>query len=417
MKRSNLSALAVATTLSATMAVSGCQSSQGDAAPSAGAGHASGTHPSGASPKSSGGGTSDTTPGKSTSASSTSAATTTQAEPASAAQLQQKTRGQSRSATVQVTDKIREAASWDTKGNLWFWRDSGHGWQKVGSSRYPRLPGQQGGSHVKVASTHLSGSPHAIYIVDGPFTGDSTGNDLIYAATPDGRWGTATPHGTQELVPTGKPASNNPAAPGLWLNAHFAKHLVMTESGNLFGPNAAAGDYPLVVGWAWRDGKLQRGTDNAFSAAPDDVNSHWAGKKLNGCPDKVANGRYVTNLSAVAPDGDAPYPAVQLSLRPAGKPASSVCPVNVDPNTPVTVWTKTTHGSRWGAVPAWMLVMARQPGSHIKVDADQVTKGWSPLAEPDLREIDADLGTPFKDVPASVTVSSGKVTQVMLRKS
>jgi len=323
------------------------------------------------------------------------------------------TKGQKRSATVRVPSGAREAASWDTKGNIWFWSNSGGTWHHIGSSRYPMLPGGDG-SATKVASTLLPGMTHAAYIADGTFTGDSSGNTIAFAATSDGKWGTVAPKaGDDALVPTGKPATDN-TTPGIWRDARFTGGRIETTVGNPFMANANASAYPLVTDWSWRSGEFVEYRSNAFLSYAVHAPKPPANNPLHDCPTKLPDGTYFGGVSASTPTGGAPYSTVALRFwDPTG---GDFCSLQVGANTRVTTPATTSSGASWVTVPAWMLQTTLKQGAGVtKVYPDQVKAGESPIVAPGLRSLHPDLGNPNDDsIAAQVVVKDGKVAGIEL---
>ncbi|WP_446664634.1 hypothetical protein [Flexivirga sp. B27] len=327
------------------------------------------------------------------------------------ADLERATGDTSRSAMVQVSSGVWEAASWDGKGNIWFWRTSGHGWHKIGSSRYPTLPGQHD-AQVKVASTILPGMQHAAYLADGPFTGDSSGNDIAFTATADGNWGTVAPK-DGGLAPTGKPATDN-TTPGIWRDARFTGGKLRTTIGNPFTANAGASAYPLINDWQWKSGKFVNAKDNAFKSWTVQPPKQ-ATKSVTTCPDKLSKGSYKARIKASLPEEDAPYSTVALSVW-SPKGGSPLCTVQLDATTIVQAPATIDTGKSWVALPAWMLQTTFQPGGGVtKVYPDQVRAGESPLIAPRLRSLQPDLGgSSASSIPAQLEVDGGKITVVDL---
>lgn len=414
MKRSKLNTWSVVAITGAATLVSGCQSNDGQASAQSSTGGSSSSRTTSAA-------TTTSTPGgvapakdSTRSASATAKKTTPPAQysaTAREAQLKRVAGDQSRSAVVQVSSAVYEAATWDAKGNVWFWRTSGQGWHKIGSSRYPTLPGP-GASRTKIASTLLPGMQHATYLADGVFTGDSSGNDIAFAATPSGQWGTVAPQG-DSLVPTGKPATDN-TTPGIFRDARFTGGKLQTTVGNPFTANAGASAYPLITDWAWKSGTFVKTADNAFvshTVAPPTPST----APLTSCPNRMPNGTYTARVRGSAPGGAVPYSTVAVAVS-APKGGGVLCTLQIAANGVVTTPATTTSGAAWVTVPAWMLPMAFQPGSGAtQVYADQVRAGESPLVATALRSLRPDLGpASASSIPAQLTIASGKITGIGL---
>lgn len=324
-------------------------------------------------------------------------------------------KGQKHSASVRVPSGAYEAASWDTKGNIWFWSNAGGTWHRIGSSRYPMIPGSNGNA-TKVASTLLPGMSHAAYIADGTFTGDSTGNTILFAATSHGKWGTVAPKNDGgALIPTGKPATDN-TTPGIWRDARFTGGKVETTVGNPFMANAGASAYPLITDWYWQSGKFVKSSSNAFRSHVVGAPKPPVRSPLHDCPTKLPNGTYFGGISTSEPSGNAPYSTVTTVFSdPNG---GDFCSLQIGANTPVTTPATTTSGKAWVTVPAWMLQTTFKPGAGVtKVYPDEVKGGKSPLVAPALRSLRPNLGN-VRDysVAAHVVVKDGKVTAFELTK-
>lgn len=322
------------------------------------------------------------------------------------------TKGEKRSAVVRVPSGAYEAAAWDTQGNIWFWSNAGGTWHRIGSSRYPFLPGSNG-DYTTVASTLLPGMTHAAYLAIGAFTGDSSGNTIAFAATSDGRWGTVAPQGSNTLVPTGKPATDN-LTPGIWRDARFTHGRLETTVGNPFTANAVASAYPLITDWSWTPDKFVASSSNAFVshvvAAPKP-----AGRTLAGCPTSVADGSYAAGVLGLQPPGNVPFSTVAVTFSaPSG--GKRLCTVQVPANTPVTTSGTTSSGASWVTVPAWMLQTTFQPGAGVTtIYPEQVAAGESPLVAPGLRSLRPALGTAADNsITARVVVEHGRVTGIEL---
>lgn len=415
MKSRNISRVALVAVAGATVALTGCQNggsaahgqeSGGSAAPST---HAAATHGSAGSSQH-GARPAHRTATEGTAAPQASDAAGSNTAPVSLVSV---TKGQHRSATVRVPSGAQEAASWDAKGNIWFWSNAGGTWQRIGSSRYPMLPGGNGDS-TKVASTLLPGMTHAAYIADGVFTGDSSGNTIAFAANRDGKWGTVAPKaGDDALVPTGKPATDN-TTPGIWRDARFTGGMIETTVGNPFMANANASAYPLITDWSWRSGEFVEYSSNAFLSKVVDAPKPPANDPLHDCPTKLPDGTYFGGVSASQPTGDAPYSTVPVRFwDPNG---GDFCSLRLGANTPVTTPATTSSGGTWVTVPAWMLQTTLTQGAGVtKVYPEQVKSGESPMVAPGLRSLRPDLGKANDDsIAAQVVVKDGKVAGIEL---
>lgn len=265
-----------------------------------------------------------------------------------------------------------------------------------------------------MASTILPGMQHAMYLADGAFTGDSSGNDIAFAATPAGKWGTVAPHG-DSLVPTGKPATDN-TTPGIWRAARFTGGKLRTTVGNPFTANAAASTYPLITDWSWQQqsGAFVRSSSNAFASHVVAAPKPATGDTLTSCPTALPDGSYSGGVSASPPAGDAPYSTV--SVRFWDRKGRDLCSVRMPANTPVSTPATTSAGAGWVTVPTWMLWTTFQPGAGATtVHPDEVREGDSPLIAPTLRTLQPDLGNAADDaIPAQVVVQHGKVTGIDL---
>lgn len=201
-----------------------------------------------------------------TSAASTSEASTSAASTSEATAALVRTSGTSTPAVVQVGTTF-EAATLGNGNRVLFWTGNGKNWKAAGSS--PHLPvfAPVAGPPT-IRGALLPGASHAMFIVDGAFTGDGTGQALaygrgtsswsMYAAQPDG-----------SLAPSGHGMTALTGAPGLELHMKFTANRFQTVS--LWGPdiNASFVDQksnPTLRYWKARGSKLVLSSSNIFTA-------------------------------------------------------------------------------------------------------------------------------------------------------
>lgn len=165
--------------------------------------------------------------------------------------------GSDRSEVVPVPGGFEAADLADGTVRFWAHRDeAGAVWGVVGMSTYPADAG--GGAHTATvaAAALLTGMQHATFVVEGPFTGDSTGNALAYTA--DGAdWGIirAGDGGLLYPTPDGFPAVGNTDAANIGLSRGFglADGELQTVDCAADAPdNASCGVAPYRVEKSWR---------------------------------------------------------------------------------------------------------------------------------------------------------------------
>lgn len=142
-----------------------------------------------------------------------------------------------------------EAAAYDQVGNIEFWR-YGQNWQLVGKSTYPQpqLAGETG--RVRVTGEVPTGMSDAVFIADGPFTGDGSGDTLAFTNGPNG-WGVIATEVNGNLASTGR--GLNQIGPGLelYMSLNEGRFETRTDWNATGFSEAFAAGYPIIRDWNW----------------------------------------------------------------------------------------------------------------------------------------------------------------------
>ncbi|MFF2101157.1 hypothetical protein [Streptomyces sp. NPDC058202] len=160
-----------------------------------------------------------------------------------------------------------EAACYDQHGHITFWRRTASGWREIAQSVYPKDVGDGPASYdehgVSVQGATPSGATDAVFIVNGPFTGDGSGNAVTYGNGPTG-WGLLLPSKTGQLVSSGTGSSD--INPGIYLSERFTQGMVETDENTGVFSNAFGAGFPLRRYWYWDKDRLVEKRDNIVTA-------------------------------------------------------------------------------------------------------------------------------------------------------
>lgn len=143
-----------------------------------------------------------------------------------------------------------EAATFDQSGDIQFWRNplAATTWQQIGTSSYPYVP-QLGAPHATVTGTRLRGMTHAIFIVRGTFTTDSSGNAVAFTAGGGAGWGAIKAESNGNIAPSGHPVGNDRI--GLSYDFGFTNGYLVTEDCPSDRPISDCGAHPVTKVWRW----------------------------------------------------------------------------------------------------------------------------------------------------------------------
>ncbi|WP_234543989.1 hypothetical protein [Streptomyces shenzhenensis] len=160
-----------------------------------------------------------------------------------------------------------EAACYDEHGHITFWRRTASGWRELAQSVYPKDVADGPGSYdehgVSVQGATPSGSADAVFIVNGPFTGDGSGNAVAFGNGPDG-WGLLLPRKTGQLVSSGSGSSS--INPGIYLSERFTQGMLETDENTGVFSTAFGAGFPLRRYWYGTKDRLVEKRDNIVTA-------------------------------------------------------------------------------------------------------------------------------------------------------
>ena len=141
-----------------------------------------------------------------------------------------------------------EAASYDQRGHLSFWRHTST-WSQVGSSTYPYDATFFPSPQAKVTGTVLTAMTHATFIATGFFSGDGSGNAVAYTTGAKG-WGAIKAESNGNIGPSGQGVAFS--AIGLSDGFAFAHGLLMSADCSDTGPiSACGGSHRVFKYWRW----------------------------------------------------------------------------------------------------------------------------------------------------------------------
>jgi hypothetical protein len=257
-----------------------------------------------------------------------------------------------------------EAATWDQLGDIDFWKLTGAGpWVELRRSTYPILgSASQNPPDASATGTLLSGMSDATFILDGTFSGDGTGNAVVYGPGPDG-YGALSQENTS-LASTGQGASGTGFD---YFQALFQNGELVTEQNSGAFDNAFGAGFPIVMNWHWNGQSFVSAGNNVVTAQAASA------PPLNAQPIPSAspsNGVYAVEIigASEVPNGSlGTTDQVSLALVPSCSNLISACQVpgvppngfsvTVAANTP-TVYPEDAPGSTYDTVryvtgPAW----------------------------------------------------------------
>ncbi|GAB2481066.1 serine/threonine-protein kinase [Jatrophihabitans fulvus] len=103
-----------------------------------------------------------------------------------------------------------DLAAYDQKGAITFYTSGRSGLVRVGASRYPYDTSLGASPDASVTSAALlTGMSHATFVVKGVFSGDSSGNAVAFAYSPQAGWGVVKAESNGNLAPSGEPVGDN----------------------------------------------------------------------------------------------------------------------------------------------------------------------------------------------------------------
>jgi len=218
-----------------------------------------------------------------------------------------------------------EAACYDQHGHITFWRRTAAGWHELAQSTYPQDVADGPGSYdehgVGVKGAMLPGMTDAVYIVNGPFTGDGSGNVVAYGNGPDG-WGVLLPHKAGQLISSG--TGSAVLNPGIYLDDRFSQGMLETEQNTGVFSTAFGAGFPLRREWRGAKDRLVEKRDNIVTAAAASA-PHGTVPALSSTapPDGTYGGVLVdatVDSGHVRPGAD---PRIKLTV--VGSPVSVAC--------------------------------------------------------------------------------------------
>lgn len=142
-----------------------------------------------------------------------------------------------------------EAATYDTAGNIQFWRSVGGSvnWTQVGASKYPdEVTGRP--FRVAVRGALLARMRHPTFIVTGQFTTDNSGRAVAYTTGTPG-WGAIKAESNGNIGPSGQPIGSDRI--GLSYDFGFAGGKLKTEDCPDNKPIATCGSDHVDKLWTW----------------------------------------------------------------------------------------------------------------------------------------------------------------------
>ncbi|MDQ2849616.1 MAG: hypothetical protein M3Y49_02565 [Actinomycetota bacterium] len=322
--------------------------------------------------------------GTTTSASSSSSPTTTASAtargPVSSSAAATSLRARSGYATPAVVrvGSAYEAATLAAGNKVAFWTGDGTTWKPAGSS--PHLPVfSSAAAAPTVTGALLSGAPHAMFIVDGAFTGDGTGQAIAYGRGRSG-WSAYTAQRDGSLAPSGHGVSTLNGAPGLELKMKFTRSGFQTSS--LWGPDSAASNAvqthnPTIRNWHAQRSSLMLASSNVFTA------QRVAGAKIvDSTPTHsgttLANGTWMGRLDGVSSDGSLKVQPIRLATcsapdgyctTPVGRDVQVVVPDQLS--------TVVLDGTTSFTAPGWFFTQTAAEGAD---NSGVLFKAYSPGA-------------------------------------
>ncbi len=301
-----------------------------------------------------------------------------------------------------------QAATWDQTGHIDFWAlGAGHRWKELAASTYPLLGQGSGPPDLSVSGSAVTGMHTATFILHGVFTGDGSGDYIVYGNGAHG-WGALVLGPGDVLVPNGRPATLSGYAQ--WEEAHFAGGDVVVRSGNLYFDQAVNSFYALVTHYRW-SGRASHFVDVADTS----FIGHFVPRPKGSPP-------YFGCKAAPPRNGTVEmHLQVALRLEDDAPIVDTVCPsVRMSPETPVVVEVGPNNSriSRWLTAPAWLLATDLL-GPVALIKAPRGEAAWVlPASVPNGWIVQSAVGQGGWGAccggVADVTFSSGRVTHVVL---
>jgi RNA polymerase sigma factor (sigma-70 family) len=157
-----------------------------------------------------------------------------------------------------------EAATYDEHTHIDFWRYSAGSWKRLAARQYPPDAGDGTGTNehgVTAKGAVLSGMDHATFIVNGPFTGDGTGQTAIFGDGPSG-WGylPVTPDASS-MISTGQSATASDT--GVFYRASFVNGRMQVGIDTGVFNEAFSAGFLLLQTW--------RGSARGYAFADDNI--------------------------------------------------------------------------------------------------------------------------------------------------
>jgi hypothetical protein len=327
-----------------------------------------------------------------------------------------------------------EAATYNERCDISFWKLTVGPWMEVGHSTCPVLPGSGDSSGVNIVGVLLDHMSDATFIARGYFTGDGSGNYIAFTNGPHG-WGTIAPGPHNTLVPTGDRSTDN-GTPGIHWDVTVHDGLLVTSDDNVFFDTADGGEFPLTFDWKWSGTFFTEVNDTIVTAHI--VNPPSPATDLpDTCPMPPPDGTYQGYLEG-DPAGEGPgWPAAdgRVHFFFGSTPDTgdgSACTLAVEPKFSMTVQATTESGaSVWVTAPLWLL-LAQTPlsgSAGVTLYPQETAPGGSPYYVPtrlgltaitsnfgiaDYPDITQDIGLAPTPTFGQVTINHGVPTAVAL---
>jgi pimeloyl-ACP methyl ester carboxylesterase len=286
-----------------------------------------------------------------------------------------------------------DAAAYDQSSHINFWEYRASSWKQAGVSEYPGEAGTTGylpyDRPVTVSGALLTNAEHATFIVDGPFTGDGSGEAVAYANGPQG-WGLVLARSDGTLASSGHGYENQ--GPGRELTMGFSDGQFVTYTGSVLPSTAFGAGVPIVRHWRWVTDHFELDHDNIFESAPADTPpSAYTMQPLpaDSPPDGLWGAR-ITNVESV---GTPDAPAYRLELQPGPAQPGSCGPATcgfsggvtqrftttADPSVMVVLPVREGAGVSYITAPNWVLNLPVSR-THLPSDFERNPVTFSSLA-------------------------------------
>jgi hypothetical protein len=266
-----------------------------------------------------------------------------------------------------------EAATWSQKHctggvRIWRWDESAGRWSQIGETKVlviePIFPDCIG----PVLGGNVAGAPDAVFIVEGQYTGDGTGNATVVANGAHG-WGVVDGATTSRIASTGHGALSDPHQyDAVRWDAAFSHGLLETIDGNNgWFSDAAEAVFPYRTWWRGYARHFVNIHDDAFTARatqPPVMTSPTL--PAGACP---REGTYAASFGVSVGDHfSTPYGSLEMMAFPRSEhfPGHPRCTQVIPAKLPITVRIgHAAHPSddnpgriskaRWVSAPAWLL--------------------------------------------------------------